>query len=84
MASIKFILRFTADNFTLFKSLFNYYKMILTFVVKIPNRKSGKINITSVSSRTGAHTGVAIPKEFRNLWGIATSCFALLAMTVLY
>ena len=61
MAAIKFILRFTADNLATTKNLFIYYKLILAFVVKIPNRKSGKINITSVSSQTGAHTGMAIP-----------------------
>ena len=43
MAAIKFILRFTADNLTLTKFLFIYYKLKSNFVVKIPNGKSGKI-----------------------------------------
>ena len=35
-----------------------------------------------MSSRASAHTGVAIPRTFRKLKGIATSGVALLAMTI--
>jgi len=59
-ASIKFILRFIADNFTLTKILFIYYKMKQHFVVKIPNQKSGKMTGFLLSSRTSPQAGVAI------------------------
>ena len=37
-----------------------------------------------MSSRAGDHTGVAIPRTFRKPQGIATSRFALLAMTYFF
>ena len=58
-AAIKFILRFAADNFALMIFLFNYYKLIQHFVVKIPNRKSGKMTGFLLSSRAG----LAIPSR---------------------